>query len=136
MDIMTLVGDLVATQASSRVMTPDEITESIKKVYITLKWIQQQEEKTDSSAEASDLSGLDSIQRNRIICLECGKEFRQLTERHLARHGLDPSRYKMKHGIPLKQGLCAKNLSSKRRRIAKDKGLGERLQAARNSPKK
>ena len=136
MDIMTLVSDLVATQASSRVMTPDEITESIEKIYKALKWIQLQEDQNDSSTEASDLSGPDSIQRTRVVCLECGKAYRQLTERHLARHGLDPSRYKTKYGIPLKQGLCAKNLSSKRRRIAKDKGLGERLQAAKNIQKK
>jgi predicted transcriptional regulator len=79
---------------------------------------------------------MDSIQRNKVICLECGREFRQVTGRHLAQHKLTSKEYKKKHGIPLRKGLSAKNLSAKRRATAKERGLGERLAKARKKGKK
>ena len=78
-----------------------------------------------------------SIQRNKVICLECGKEFKQITQSHLKSHGLTPREYRKKHGFSAKQALVAKNLSAQRRKTAKKLGLGERLaKAAKGRAKK
>ena len=37
--------------------------------------------------------------------------------------------YKLKYGLPLGQALSAKSLTMARRKIAKEKGLGEKLVA-------
>jgi predicted transcriptional regulator len=110
-------------------MSPDEMTEAIKKVYRALRWVHSQEEKA-SKAEGS-VYWMDSIQRSKVICLECGREFRQLSGRHLTLHGLTPKEYKKKYNIPLRQSLSARSLSAKRRRIAKERGLGDKLTGAR-----
>jgi hypothetical protein len=72
----------------------------------------------------------ESIQRNKVICLECGKEFKQLTGRHLALHGLEPKAYKEKYEIPLRQALSARTLSARRRKVVKEEGPRERLKKA------
>lgn len=91
---------------------------------MAFKWVEAQEQRAEKLAKAPAISGLDSIGRSRVICLECGKEFRQIFAKHLARHGLTVREYKKKHGIPLKKGLAARTLSNKRRRYAREKGFG------------
>jgi predicted transcriptional regulator len=135
-DLVEMAGEIVKVQASCSTMSADDMTEAIKKVYRALKWVQTQEEKAAWAAEEPTMTGLESIQRNKVICLECGKEFKTVTGRHLALHKLDPREYKNKHGIPLRQALSAKSLSAKRRRSAKERGLGEKLQKARKRKSK
>jgi len=72
-----------------------------------------------------------SVQRNKVICLECGQEFRQLTNAHLKSHGLTAKEYRKKWGLPARYPLVAKALVAKRRKLAKERGLGERLKKAR-----
>ena len=131
MELLEIVKEIVAAQASHAAMSSDEMSDAIKKIYKALRWVQTQEEKASKAAEEPTMTGLESIQRNKVICLECGKAFRQLTVRHLALHGLDPKSYKQRHGIPLRQSLSARSVSAKRRRIAKERGLGEKLRKAR-----
>ncbi len=134
--LLEMTGEIVKAQASHAAMTADDLTEAIKKVYKALKWIQGQEEKANKVDETPGLSGADSIRRNKVICLECSKEFRQLSGKHLGTHGLTPREYKKKHGISPRQSLSARSLSAKRRKIAKERGLGERLSKARTKNKK
>jgi predicted transcriptional regulator len=134
--LLEITSEIVKAQASHAPMTADDMTEALKKVYKALKWICTQEEKSAKGEEGPGVSGLDSIQRNKVICLECGKEFKQLSGKHLGLHGLSPRDYKKKHGIPLRQSLSARSLSAKRRRIAKERGLGEKLSVARGKKKK
>jgi predicted transcriptional regulator len=124
-----MVAEIVKAQVSHTAMSADDLAEGIKRVYKALKWVESQEGKaTTKDAEGQTLSGPESIQRNKVICLECGKDFKVITARHLALHGVDPKGYKQRHGIPLRQSLSSRSLSAKRRRVAKKLGLGERLQ--------
>jgi predicted transcriptional regulator len=129
--LLNVVTEIVKSRTSNADMTPDDMNDAIRKVYRALKWVQTQEEKSTRAPEKSAIPGPESIQRNKVICLECGKEFKQLTGRHLAFHGLDPKEYRQKYGIPLRQSLSARSLSAKRRRITKERGLGEGLAKAR-----
>jgi predicted transcriptional regulator len=129
--LLEMTKEILKAQASHASMSPDEMTDAIKKVYRALKWVQTQEEKAAKGEAEAGLSGMESIQRNKVVCLECGREFRQLSGKHLGLHGLTPREYKSKHGIPSRQSLSARTLSLKRRRIAKQRGLGEKLSRAR-----
>jgi predicted transcriptional regulator len=131
MEILNLVSEILKTQASQADMTPDDMAEGIKKVYRALKWVESQETKAAQAAEEPKMTGPDSIQRNKVICLECGREFKQISAKHLAGHGTDRRAYKEKYGIPLRQALSARSLSARRRKTAKELGLGEKLQAGK-----
>jgi predicted transcriptional regulator len=133
--LLEMTSEIVKAQASHAGMGADEMTEAIKKVYRALKWVQAQEDKAAKGEAEPTMSGMESIQRNKVICLECGKEFRQLSGKHLGLHGLTPREYKNKYDIPLRQSLSARSLSAKRRRIAKERGLGEKLSRARGRKK-
>ncbi len=133
--LLELVSEIVKAQASHSSMTSDDMADAIKKVYRALKWVKDREDRPEQEKETK-IKGMDSIKRNKVICLECGSEFRQVTGRHLAQHKITPREYKKKHGIPLRQGLAAKSLTAKRRASAKERGLGERLAKARKKSKK
>jgi predicted transcriptional regulator len=126
-DFFEMTCEIVRAQSSYTPMTAEEMAEAIKKVYRALKWVQAQEQKAVEKAEEETISGVQLIQRNKVICLECGKAFRQLSGKHLEMHGLTPRKYKEKHSIPLSQSPSARSLSAKRRRLAKERGLGEKL---------
>jgi predicted transcriptional regulator len=71
-----------------------------------------------------------SLQKNKVICLECGQEFKMLSPKHLKSHGLTSREYRVKHGFSLRQPLCAKSLSDKRKKAGKARGLPENLRKA------
>jgi len=78
----------------------------------------------------------DSIQEEKIICLECGREFKQISHTHLKRHGLTPKDYRKKHHLPSKQPLTAHSLSDERKKRAVENGLGNRLKNLREAKEK
>jgi predicted transcriptional regulator len=71
-----------------------------------------------------------SVQRDYIVCLECG--FRGLVlRRHLAtRHGLDPDGYRARWKLPAAYPLVAPSYSERRSQLAHQIGLGQQAMAA------
>ena len=66
-----------------------------------------------------------------ISCLVCGKSFKTL-KRHLKNaHDMTPQQYRAAFGLDKDYPLVAPNLSQQRAKVAKDRGLGERLAEAR-----
>jgi len=134
--LVEMASEIIAAQARHAPMSPEEISEGVKKVFVILQQLQVLEAGMPSSSEGEGLGKLtpqDSIQRNRVICLECNKEFKLLSNRHLALHGMNSREYRIKYGLPMRQALSAKSLTLARRKIAKEKGLGEKLVAHRRN---
>jgi len=128
--LVEMSAEIVAAQARQRNLSPEEIAESLRKIFITLKQVQQ----SDNGIEPEETVSRDpqsSIQRNHVLCLECGKTFKLLSNRHLALHNLTPREYKHKYGIRMTQALSARTLSARRRKLAKDLGMGKQLAAWR-----
>ena len=133
--LVEMAAEIVAAQASHRSLPPEEIEQSLRKTFETLKEIQQLGNGSEFE-EAVARDPQSSIQRNQVICLECGKSFKLLSNRHLALHGLTPREYKQKHGIRMTQALSARTLSARRRKLAKDLGMGKQLAAWRAERKR
>lgn len=132
--LVEMASEIVAAQVRQVPMSHEEISVSVKKVFIMLQQLEVLEAGipgTSAGEGTGKLTPQDSIQRNRVICLECHKEFKLLSNRHLALHGMNSREYKRKYGLPLRQALSAKSLTLARRKIAKEKGLGEKLVAHR-----
>jgi predicted transcriptional regulator len=131
--VVEMAAEIVQVQAGQTRMTPDEIAQALNKTYEALKSLEAKEEEVpeEPRIERKEVEGKASIQRNKITCLECGKEFKQLSKSHLSSHGLTAKEYKEKHGIALGQALVSKDLSAKRRKVAKEKGLGKKLAKGR-----
>ena len=65
-----------------------------------------------------------------LISFEDNKPYKTL-RRHLATHGLSPEQYREKWGLPRDYPMVAPNYSAARSQMAKQLGLGQRGQQAR-----
>ncbi len=138
--LLEIAAEIAHAQAAVGQMTPEQIELMLIKTFSVLQKMQRAEEKgvsLDSPASAEEPTtvgapapGQDpksSIQDDKIVCLECGIQMRQLTTKHLSSHGLGPRDYKKKWGFSLKQPLSAKSLTKARSKAAKKRGLPENL---------
>src|SRR5208337_1692711 len=137
--LIEIAAEIVQTQVSSTPMSGAEIASSLRQVFITLHELQKAEtagidiECTQLAAEevaATKLSPANSIQNDKVICLECGAEMRQLTQKHLVYHGMSAKDYKKKYGFTMRTPLAAKSLTKARSKAAKKRGLPEKLKQA------
>jgi predicted transcriptional regulator len=138
--LIEIASEIVQTQVSSTPMKAAEITSSLRKVFGTLYELHKAEtagiELAPAAGVAAEapteekpvLSPANSIQNDKVICLECGAEMIQLTVRHLVSHGMSLKEYKKKYGFTMRTSLSAKALTKARSKAAKKRGLPEKLQ--------
>ncbi len=131
-----MAANIVAAQASHVSMSADEMDAALKKVFEALNQIKVIEETPAGEAVDDELARLranpiKSIQRTYVINLEDGSKYKQITAKTLAKFGLTAKEYRKKWGFSARQPLSAKALSAKRRKVAKDLGLADKLAAAR-----
>jgi len=130
--LIEIASEIVQTQVSRTPMTTADISSSLRQVFVTLHELQRAEsgevilEQEPAPVEA--LKPEDSIQNDKVICLECGAEFKQLTQRHLSSHDMSPKEYRKKYGFTMKTPLMAKSLTKAKSKAAKKRGLPEELQ--------
>ena len=139
--LIELTSEIVQTQVSLSPMSASEISSSLRTVFKTLQEIQRSEnegadlelipgqpsEEMPDGKAAPKLSPENSIQNDKVVCLECGAEMKLLTQKHLISHGMDQKEYKKKYGFPMKTPLAAKALTKARSKAAKKRGLPEKL---------
>jgi predicted transcriptional regulator len=135
--LIEIASEIVQTQVSLSPMSAGDITSSLRDVFKTLQELQRAEtagadlesgpETASTEQAAPKLAPEDSIQNDKVICLECGSEFKQLTQKHLVSHGMSSKEYKKKYGFTLKTPLAAKSLTKARSKAAKKRGLPENL---------
>lgn len=136
--IIEIASEIVQTQVSLAPMSATEITSSLRQVFGTLLDLQKaesgeadllqlQESAATQEKPAGPISPENSIQNDKVICLECGAEMKQLTQKHLISHGISSKEYKKKYGFPMRTPLAAKALTKARSKAAKKRGLPENL---------
>ncbi len=136
--LVEMAADLVQSQCASKAMSTEEMTLALQSTFNALQALQAGEAKqqagiSEGTAGVAALPGMTpekSIQKNKIVCLECGQEFKMLSPKHLRSHGLTGREYRGKWGFALRQPLCAKSLSERRKKAGKDRGLPDNLRKA------
>ena len=109
--------EIVKAQASVRNMTEEEINSMIKSLSEGIQKASQgtaEEQVSEEHYPAVDPKK--AIREKSIICLECGKSFKVITKKHLAKHDMTPEEYKEKWGYKKNQSLVAKSLARERRK--------------------
>ena len=157
--ILDLTADIVIAHASVTEMLPDELLKEIRMVYATLEGLQAGEievsdqepkkrgrreqaiaetitEEKPATPPAPAMSILEAFKPDHVGCMICGKTGMKTLKRHLGTaHNLKPRQYRKQFGIPKDQPLAATEYVAKRRQAALDRGLGEKLVAARAAKK-
>ena len=132
--LVEMTAEIIQSQIGSKQMTTDEIKTALNDTFQTLKSLQNSEDgpavAEEEAAPTVDIDPKKSIQKNKIVCLECGQEFKMLSPKHLRSHGLDSKSYRKKYGFGARQPLCAKSLSERRSASGKERGLPDNLRKA------
>ncbi len=138
--LIEITSEIVQTQVSLTSMTAADIAASLRQVFSTLQEMQKAEAGEIELAPVAEVGGeglteakpaispANSIQNDKVICLECGAEMRQLTSKHLVSHGMSQKEYRKKYGFSMRTPLSAKSLTKARSKAAKKRGLPEKLQ--------
>jgi predicted transcriptional regulator len=93
-------------------------------------------EEKPAAAAAPAMTLEEAFKPDRVACMVCGKTGMKTLKRHLATaHDLKPGKYRKQFSIPRDQPLAATEYVAKRRQAALDRGLGEKMAAARAARK-
>ena len=135
--LVQMTAEIIQSQIGSKQMSTDEIKAALNDTFQALKALQDAESGgvvvTESEEINSTLDPKKSIQKNKVVCLECGQEFKMLSPKHLASHSLTAKEYRKKYGFSARQPLCAKALSEKRSLSGKERGIPANLRIAIDS---
>ena len=138
--LIEIASEIVQTQVSLTSMSATDIASSLRQVFRTLREMQKAEAGGIELVPAAECAGeaptedkpvlspANSIENDKVICLECGAEMRQLTSKHLVSHGMNQKEYRKKYGFSMRTPLAAKSLTKARSKAAKKRGLPEKLQ--------
>lgn len=118
--------EIVKAQASVRDMSDEEVISMVENLSKGIKNIGEGGVATEAEAQAPAVDPKKAIKEKKVVCLECGKEFKVLTKRHLEQHGLTAQEYKEKWGYPRSTSLVCKSLARERRKKMQDMKLWER----------
>lgn len=130
--LIELAADIVAAHASTTAMSKEELVAELSDVYLALSAIDKGE--TVEAAAAEDVpvvSRKKAFGKDKVYCMICGKGMTALTRHLKTAHGMTPGEYRKQFDIPRTQSLAARAYSEKRRQMAIDRGLGDKLAKAR-----
>ena len=91
--------EIAKAQAGVRVMKEEEIAAFVHKVAQGIRAVAESEQPVEQNREEMALEGRKSVKEKSVTCLECGKNFKVLTKRHLATHGMSTDNYREKWGL-------------------------------------
>ncbi len=136
-EVLKLTAQIVISHASMSELTPKELVEEIKDIYNTLVALESgavvpEEVPVEKLKEVEVVKKppipLEEIVKDKyVVCLECGKKMRTLKAHLRKAHHLTPADYYRRYNLePKKFPLVCKEYSEQRRKLAKEKGLGEK----------
>ena len=121
--LLEMAKDLVLAQIQVHNLSPADMHAALQDTYSSLLALQAQEVSHGHDAvqipatPPEPINWRKSITKQAVTCLACGARFRQLSTRHLREHGLDARSYRRKYGIPLRQPLSARDVTTLRKQI-------------------
>lgn len=131
--LVEMTAGIIGSQISTQEMSTEEIKAALNDTFQALKSLQEAELTGQAPEGEQNKPVMDpkkSIQRNKVVCLECGQEFKMLSPKHLKSHDLTSKEYRKKYGFSARQPLCAKALSERRSKSGKERGLPVNLRKA------
>lgn len=111
--------EIVKAQAGIRPMSEEEMMSMVTKIAASLRSVAECGATVEAGTETGTELNIDpkkAIKEKSVTCLECGKNFKVLTKKHLSTHGITTEDYREKHGYKKGTPLIAKALSKARRK--------------------
>ena len=116
------ITKIIASYVSHHNVPPEQIPDLINSVHRTFEALGKTPEPDTSPTPAVPVRR--SVQRDAVVCLDCGWKGKML-RRHLStRHGLSGEEYLKRWGLANDHPLTAPTYSEQRSSLAKELGLG------------
>ena len=123
-NILALAADIVSAHVGHNPVSTAALPRLIQDVVHSLRAAQVQAATPERPKPAVPIQ--QSIARDSVACLECGKRFRTL-KRHLEReHGLSEEDYRARWQLPSSYKLTAPEYAELRAEVARKIGLGRK----------
>ncbi|HML10716.1 MAG TPA: MucR family transcriptional regulator [Stellaceae bacterium] len=117
-----LVAKIIASYVSHHNLAPEQIPELIASVHRTICGLGRPVETQTLPTPAVPVRR--SVQRDVVVCLDCGWKGKMLRRHLTTRHGLSGEDYLKRWGLPGDHPLTAPSYSVQRSNLAKELGLG------------
>ena len=131
LDAIAKGGKAVIIETSDK-----EPKKQAKKTKAFVEPVEEKAEEKPAAPPAPAMTIEEAFKPDQVACMICGKTGMVTLKRHLASaHDLKPGQYRKKFNVPKDQPLAAVEYVEKRRKIALDRGLGDKLVAAREAKK-
>ncbi|MEL1250783.1 MucR family transcriptional regulator [Aurantiacibacter gilvus] len=122
--LITLTADIVTAHVANNNTDADALPSLIENVYAALSGLGTSEAVEEKPEPAVSIRA--SVKKDKIVCLDCGRDMKML-KRHLSTdHGLTPDEYRERWNLPADYPMVAPAYSDTRRQLAKDIGLGRK----------
>ena len=145
-EVLKLTAQIVMSHASMTELTPTELVEELKEIYSVLTSLEGGEaveavtppiggEPVTETVKKPPIPLREIVKAKYVVCLECGKKMRTLKTHLRKAHNLLPKEYYQRYGLDRKKHpLVCKEYSEQRRKLAIDKGLGNKLKRKAAKP--
>jgi predicted transcriptional regulator len=128
-EIISLTTRIVSAHIGNNSVPADQLPDLIREVHRALATVGQAEAEAELTKSKPAVDVKRSVFSDHIICLECGQSLKML-KRHLAAdHGMTPDEYRAKWGLPQTYPMVAPEYAATRSQLAKDAGLGRKVEA-------
>ena len=135
-----LAVDIVIANSTGRGFSTEQLTQMLKSVAGSLEGLAIETGEMVAAESSSPESNVPadwktSIGKDTIICMICGYSGKLLTPHLKSKHMTTPKDYRKQFEIPTGTPLVSKAYGAKRRKIAKESGIGEKMKEARKAKK-
>ena len=114
-------------------MTKEELISELSDIYKALENLEKGDavDEVTTEEQGPAVSRKKAFGKDKIFCMICGRGMKTLSRHLKTSHDMTASEYRKQFDIPRTQSLASKSYSEKRRQMAIDRGLGEKLAKAR-----
>ena len=129
-----LTAKIVVSYVRHHRLVPDQLADLITSIHRAIGQLGQPPEPEQALTPA--VSVRRSVQRDYVVCLDCGYRGKTLTRHIATRHGLSGDEYRQRWGLRSSHLLTAPAYSERRSILAKELGLGRKPSAKVAAPTK
>jgi predicted transcriptional regulator len=128
------VAEIVAAYLRKNHVSTSDIPALISQVYLSVAGLAgPQSAKLETPAQLEPAVPIRrSVNKDSIVCLDCGYRGSMLRRHLRAAHDLTPEAYRQRWSLPADYPMVAPNYSARRSELAKANGLGKTHQPSEN----
>jgi len=122
--LISLTSDIVAAHVSNNNVAVEDVATLIQSVYGALQGLGTAEVVEERPEPAVSIRA--SVKPDYLVCLEDGKKMKMLKRYLMTQYGMTPDQYRARWNLPADYPMVAPEYAEKRRKLAKDIGLGRK----------